>query len=67
MPPPNRDRVRVSMWLARSGVAAVSQLAEKRGVPVADVYRAVFAAGYPIVAKDLQRAAARAKRRESKT
>jgi len=45
----------------------VIELAEKRGIPVADVYRAVFAAGYPIVAKDLQRAAARAKRRESKT
>lgn len=55
MAPPNRDRVRVSMFLSRAGVEACIALAKERGVAVAEIYRAVFKAGYPIVEKDSRR------------
>lgn len=43
MPRPNRDRVMVSFYLARSGKAAVVELAEKRGETQADTVRAMLA------------------------
>ena len=52
MPRPNRDRIRVTLFLGRTGVEACTELAKERGVPVGDIYRAVFAAGFPIVKKE---------------
>lgn len=40
---PNRDRVMVSFYLARSGKAAIKQLAEHRGQTQADTLRAMLA------------------------
>lgn len=40
---PNRDRVMVSFYLARSGKAAIEKLAAERGQTKADTYRALLA------------------------
>lgn len=57
MPRPNMDRVRVTLFLAKSGVDAITKLAKQRGEPPAEIYRAVFKAGYPIVASETPPAA----------
>lgn len=43
MPRPNRDRVMVSFYIARSGKAAIADLAAKRGETKADTVRAMLA------------------------
>jgi hypothetical protein len=43
---PNRDRVRIGIWLARNGHEAVRAEALQRGVPVNQVYRDVFRLGW---------------------
>lgn len=40
---PNRDRVMVSFYLARSGKARIAELAEQRGQTQADTIRAMLA------------------------
>jgi hypothetical protein len=42
MPKPNRDRVRVSVWVARSGVTAIQGLAQRREEPVSETYRTLL-------------------------
>jgi hypothetical protein len=43
MPRPNRDRVMVSFYIARSGKAAIAKLAAERGETQADTHRAMLA------------------------
>jgi hypothetical protein len=43
MPRPNRDRVMMSFYIARSGKAAIEQLAAERGETQADTIRAMLA------------------------
>lgn len=43
MPRPNRDRVMVSFYIARSGKAAIAELAAERGETQADTVRAMLA------------------------
>jgi len=43
MPRPNRDRVMVSFYIARSGKAAIRELAAERGETQADTFRAMLA------------------------
>jgi len=43
MPRPNRDRVMISFYIARSGKAALRELAAERGETQADTLRAMLA------------------------
>ena len=52
MPRPNRDRVMVSFYIARSGKQAIQELAAERGETQADTVRSMLAYALQRMPKD---------------
>ncbi len=55
MPPPNRDRVRLSFYLGRSGLDLVDQAAERTGKTRSDVIRAAIKHGLRAAERELSK------------
>lgn len=55
MPPPNRDRIRVTFYLGRSGLDLVNQAAKRVSATRSDVIRATIRHGLQAAERELSK------------